>query len=234
MIRVTTWNLDGLDDTDLDVRTEAACFELLLREHPPDLVLLQEVVDRALLAHLRPHFAHAGYAWAPPRPVWEGESGCVVLVRSPLKLTDAWLHRFPGSQMGRFVLGARVAWEGRDLLVTTAHLESLPSSRAERLHQARTVLGVLAEHPGPALFAGDTNLRRAETDVLAGIVDAWRLAGAPADRRYTWDATGRARQRFDQVWLDDRSGWRVSDLRLLGRNPPHPSDHLALEVDLTL
>lgn len=245
VLRVTTWNLGGLDDRRLDERTEAACLDLLLRDDPPHVVLLQEVVKRAFVAHLRPHFAHAGYAWAPEVPEGTGEAACLILVRRPLRLREAWRSLFDRSQMGRELLGARVHWEGRDLLVTTAHLDSEAQGRAARRDEVQVVGEVLGAHSGPALFAGDTNLRAGEVEHLPGLRDAWEMAGRPAEGRHTWHVhrnrpgrTVRRGFRFDRVWVDERSGWRVLDVRTRGADPVAgglcPSDHLALEVDLAL
>ncbi len=45
-IRVITWNLDGLDDHNLKIRTK--CVVKILQSEVPDIVFLQEVVPKTL------------------------------------------------------------------------------------------------------------------------------------------------------------------------------------------
>ena len=62
-MKLSSWNLNGLEDLNMDMRTEAAMFQLLLGApiesafaegfvaNTPDIVLLQEVVERSYHAH---------------------------------------------------------------------------------------------------------------------------------------------------------------------------------------
>ncbi len=228
-LRVLTWNLNGLDDRALDERTEAACFAMLLRPAQPDVVLLQEVVARSWYAHLRHHFAAAGYVSVPGDPPRSSSSSyfCAVLVRGHA-IRASGVERFPGSAMGRALVWARLDWEGRDLLVGTAHLESLKDGRAERMRQTDEVAARLLAHEGPAVFGGDTNLRVEEAAAiprLAELADAWVALGEPPALRDTWHG-GRARARYDRVWC---KGLAPLSMSLLGA-PGAPSDHLGLEI----
>ena len=81
MLSLVTWNLDGLEPRWRDERTEAACLHLLLRPDPPDIVAVQEVVDRTWHAHLKPHFGHAGYVGVPGRA--DSEYWVALFVRAP-------------------------------------------------------------------------------------------------------------------------------------------------------
>lgn len=245
MLTLVTWNLDGLEPRHLDVRTEAACLHLLLRPDPPDIVAVQEVVDRSWHAHLLPHFGHAGYTALHGRT--DSEYYNAVFVRQPLVVRDAKLHRVP-SAMGRVLLDVSVGWGEHELRVVTGHLESLRSSADLRKLQLAYAVDRLLEHPGPAVFAGDTNLRDAElpgVPRLGEVVDAWEAAGSPPAHRFTWDPNrvpnrrpgGRARMRFDRVYL---KGLRTTGFRLVGEQPlPEadgwlPSDHLGVQVTLAL
>lgn len=246
-LSLVTWNLDGLEPRHLDVRTEAACLHLLLRPDPPDVVVVQEVVDRTWHAHLRPHFGHAGYAALPgrvPSSYWNA-----VFVRQPLVVREAHVRPLP-SDMGRALLDVRVEHPaGGSLRVLTSHLESLRDGAALRRLQLKEVLNVLLYEPGPAVFAGDTNLRDEEVPHIPGldqVVDAWEATGRDPATRYTWDTVriankaGKrgARMRFDRIYVNQRI--QVSDLRLVGDQPLpeadgwHPSDHLGLRAVLTL
>ena len=202
-MEVVSWNLNGLDETDLDIRTEAALTEILLGPDPmevfssgsapvlPDVVLLQEVVERSLVAHIRPHLEAAGYAIVPhqpsPRSYFE-----VAAVRGR-RIVEAAVLPFPRTGQGRALLELRLE---SGLRVLTAHLESLRQGRPVRLEQAAFVLDRL-RMGGRAVFAGDTNLRRAEWAELdgRGVEDVWVQAGSEAAQRGTWK-----RMRFDRGW----------------------------------
>ena len=64
-MKLVSWNLNGLEDREVDLRTESAMIQLLLgapiekailpgfKPNSPDIVLLQEVVERSYFAHVR-------------------------------------------------------------------------------------------------------------------------------------------------------------------------------------
>jgi endonuclease/exonuclease/phosphatase family metal-dependent hydrolase len=208
---LVSWNLNGLDDHLLDERTESACLALLLRDDPADVILLQELVLRSWHGHWKHHLHHAGYDVFPPDPpaATDSEYFSTIAVRRELSVAAHGVERFPNSQMGRALLWVRAGgwWFG------TAHLESGAAASDER----RTQLAIVARHllaePGPAVFAGDTNLRRDEAEGVPGteeLVDAWVAAGRDPKTRATWfplrrqeDLLGGARRipgaRFDRA-----------------------------------
>ena len=242
-LRLISWNLDGLDARHIDLRTEAACQIIL--ERAPDVVFLQEVVERSFFAHLRPWMQGVGYRASPPQLTKRSRYGCIMFTRPPLTVLEARREPFTASQMGRSLLHTTVRWEGRELLLLTAHLESLREGRPERVQQLDVVRAALGAHAGPAVFAGDTNLRDSE---VAGkeIRDAWSELGGPRQCRYTFDAfaipnkKGRTRARYDRVFLSAHPGWRSTEMSLLGMaSVPgagglFPSDHAGIEVLLSL
>lgn len=241
-MELVTWNLDGLEPRKLDERTEAACLETLLApEGPPDVVVLQEVVQRSLMAHLRHHFGHAGYSLM--RQPADSEYYCVIFSRLPVKAARA--HRFPGTIMGRALLAVEVDVGGVVWRIGTAHLESLREGGKQRVKQANHVARWLRGWSGPAVFAGDTNLRDSELKKIdtTDVVDAWEAMGRPSDSAYTWDLKRNVnlpvrgdrppRFRFDRVWC---KGCTPSALRLTGEtvtNGVMPSDHFGIRVSLS-
>ena len=233
-LSLVTWNLFGLEPFQLDVRTEAACTSLLL-EDPPDIVCFQEVIDRTLIAHLRPHFSHAGYAHVVQPATTEYT--CAVFVRTPLVLQTAGVCPFPSSQMGRALLEATVDWHGQPLLILTAHMESLKEGSKARKEQLEQIVERMEAHPGPALFAGDTNLRDAEVDpaTLGTVRDAWDVAGTAATR-FTWRPwKGSARARFDRVFLSPHwtcTSFTLGNGALLDGAGVPISDHRQVRVSL--
>lgn len=241
-VRVLTWNLFGLSDEHLDLRTEAAMFIALLGglpddvlaggrpPPPPDVLFFQEVVARTFHAHLRPHLTAAGYtivpAQPPPREYFE-----VIAVRRPLVVTSQAIHRLE-SELGRRLVEVVAERDGASWLLMTAHLESLRFGAALRMEQSREVLRRLRAHEGPALFGGDTNLRDAEAEELGALPDAWEACGSDPAERWTWVRSGGGRARFDRIW---GHGVAFTDLRCVGRqrvtpDGQPPSDHLGVLV----
>jgi endonuclease/exonuclease/phosphatase family metal-dependent hydrolase len=241
-----TWNVDGLDERHLDVRSEAACLEVLLQPTHPHVVCLQEVVARSFHAHFVPHFRHAGFRPFPARPPDNANYFDVVFVREPLVVEDTRREPFPSSRLGRALTTLRIAGSEGTFVVMTGHLESLREGSEERKIQLAEVARRLRNPDTLALFAGDTNLREAETEgLLDGVGDAWTMMGSPAELRHTWDpsATPNIRGgkgwrplRFDRVLLG--AGWTTTALALVGRSPVEaadglwPSDHVGVRVTL--
>ena len=249
MLRLLSWNLFGLSDDHLDVRTEAAMFVALLGgppevvlaggpiTPPPDVLMFQEVVERSHVAHLRPHLTAAGYTLVPAEPHPEREYYELIAVRQPQGIVSTDRVRF-GSAQGRELLRVETEVDGQRHLWLTAHIESLQSGAVQRMAQSVTVLEALAAFDGPAVFAGDTNLRETEAARIAQnhtLTDAWEACGAsPAERwTYTSQRTRRG-NRYDRIW---GGGVRFSGFRCLGRDDvtlarQPPSDHLGVEVRL--
>jgi endonuclease/exonuclease/phosphatase family metal-dependent hydrolase len=248
---LVTWNLNGLEPSNRDARTEAALSEMLLGgdlmailergEKPvlPDVIVLQEVVERTFFAHLVPHLRAAGYAITPAEPPARSYYE-LVGVRNA-RIERSVTRPFARTGMGRCLTevtlkrgpeGAAERW-----VVLTAHLESLKPSSELRQEQATAVLDRLATHAAagtPAIFGGDTNLRNAEWEAVfdpkrhAGVQDAWVASGSPSSERATW---GNAR--YDRVWFTDalavRSFVRVGVADVPGIDEP-PSDHVGLRA----
>lgn len=247
-LRVLTWNLQGLESTRLDTRMEALSSDLVLgvplREalagappRPmPNVLCLQEVVRRAHTSKLRPHLGAAGFVLFPEKPPPEVEEYSLIAVRPPWRIVDAVSTPFSESPLARRYLEARIERaDGARVRVLTAHMESLRSGGDARVAQVEELDARLHQDDTPGLFAGDTNLRDREwkSAVSAGVklVDAFDLAGAPAEHRHTWWPEESERGfRFDRVWLSSTTDWRVRELRT--RRRPTLSDHAGLEVEL--
>ncbi len=238
-MKLVSWNLNGLEDEYIDMRTEAAMFQILLgvpiedaiaadfEPNTPDIILLQEVVERTYFAHVKPHLQAAGFTLFPKEPTIRSYFE-VVAVRQ--KVLDVSHQPFSYSQQGRELTTLRL--DG--LTVMTAHLESMKPGKQERIDQAQYVLDKMSAL-GPCVFAGDTNLRKAEWEGLnnANIVDAWISAGSEKTDRITWQQAQK-KSRFDRVWTHQIG---VKNFETFGKDKVptldvRPSDHYGLRVEL--
>jgi len=246
-MKLLSWNLFGLSDDHLDLRTEAAMFVALLGGRPevmlargdipapPDVLMFQEVVERSHVAHLRPHLRAAGFVMYPAEPHAEREYYEVIAVRAPHRLVKGDVVPLDSAQ-GRELVRVEAECDGQRWLLMTGHLESMQVGHRQRLEQVRHVLAQLDAHEGPAVFAGDTNLRdpeAAQIEVDRPLPDAWEACGARPPERWTRMSgrTGRG-QRYDRIW---GANVRFSGFRCVGRDPvtpdgQPPSDHFGVEV----
>ena len=196
--------------------------------------MFQEVVDRSLDAHLRPHLTAAGYTLVHSSR-HEREYYEVIAVREPLVLVEERVVPLDSSQ-GRELLEVEVACAGQRLCLMTAHLESMQHGKDLRMAQTRFIIDRLRAWPGPALFAGDTNLRVDEANTIGALPDAWEASGSPSAERWTrLSPSTKRKSRYDRVW---GHGVRFSDFRCVGRDAvtpkgSPPSDHLGVRVAFT-
>ena len=143
------------------------------KPNSPDIVLLQEVVDRSYHAHVMPHLKAAGFS-VFPQQLPERSYFEVVAIRAD-KL-DADYEAFEYSEQGRGLTKLRCD----DFNVMTAHMESMKPGKHMRVEQAKYILEIKQKN-GPCIFAGDTNLRKAEWESLehGDVKDAWAEIGSP-------------------------------------------------------
>lgn len=240
-MKLVSWNLNGLEDRSLDERTEAAMFQILLgapiesavlegfKPNSPDIVVLQEVVERSYHAHVLPHLKAAGFSVFPQEPS-ERSYFEVVAVRS--KKMDASYESFEYSEQGRGLTTLKLD----NLTIMTAHLESMKPGKFMRVEQAKYILAEMQKN-GPCLFAGDTNLRKAEWESLekGKVLDAWNSVGSPETHRMTWHYEN-YKSRFDRAWTNQLN---VLNFETFGKENianinARPSDHLGLRVEFDL
>ncbi|MEE9310574.1 MAG: endonuclease/exonuclease/phosphatase family protein [Cocleimonas sp.] len=242
-MNLVTWNLNGLEDENLDVRTEAAMFHTLLgvpiekaavtpnfKPNTPDIVVLQEVVERTFHAHIKPHLKAAGFTLFPPEPT-ERSYFEVIAVREPI--LESSYEKFSYSDQGRGLSTLSI----NGLTILTAHLESLKPGASMRIDQAESILKIMNEHTGAIIFAGDTNLRKSEWEDLKpdNVNDAWEATGALKKHKITWQME-KYQARYDRVWL---KGVDIKTFETFGKGKvtgtrQRPSDHLGIKIDFEL
>lgn len=240
-MKLVSWNLNGLEDRNLDMRTEAAMFEILLgapieeaivdgfKANTPDIVVLQEVVERTYHAHIVPHLKAAGFTIYPDAPT-ERSYFEVIAVRH--KNFEVSYTPFSYSDQGRGLTTLILD----DLTVMTAHLESMKPGALMRIDQAQFVLDEMSKNAS-CIFAGDTNLRKSEWSGLnhASVKDAWVSMDSPKAHQVTWQQE-KHMSRFDRVWTQ---GLKVNNFETFGKQhvamiDERPSDHFAVRVDFSL
>lgn len=240
-MKLVSWNLNGLEDRNLDMRTEAAMFEILLgapiedamadgyKANTPDIVVLQEVVERTYHAHIVPHLKAAGFTIYPDAPT-ERSYFEVIAVRH--KSFEVSYTPFSYSDQGRGLTTLKLD----DLTVMTAHLESMKPGASMRVDQAQVVLDEMAKNAS-CIFAGDTNLRKSEWSVLnhASVKDAWVSMDSPKAHKVTWQQE-KCKTRYDRIWTKNLE---VSNFETFGKQAvaiidERPSDHLAMRVEFSL
>ncbi|RWS22985.1 hypothetical protein B4U80_02823 [Leptotrombidium deliense] len=250
-VRFITWNIDGLSEKNLFIRTEAVCSTIL--SIGADIVHLQEVVSQSELL-IKEKLQN--YAVLSGRKN-EGDLcyyTLTLLNKNTVQIKNWKVIDFR-STMGRNVIEAEVIVYGIDIILLNSHLESTKSASDTRSFQLSQILGIIKEVKDQAvIFAGDMNLRDSEVlkslgGLPNGVVDVWQATGCRKECEYTWDMTRNdnlewrssgkkgmpPRCRFDRIFFRDSRPSRLFPLYfgLIGieRLKPFvcfPSDHWGL------
>ncbi|KAM5158141.1 tyrosyl-DNA phosphodiesterase 2 [Mantella aurantiaca] len=240
-----TWNIDGLDLSNVPERARAVCSYLAL--YSPDVVFLQEVIP--------PYYEYLKKR-AVSYTIVKGNDDeyftAIMLKKSRAKLVSQEIIPFPTTSMMRNLLMVNVTLCGSNICLMTSHLESTKDHADERMKQLGIVLQKMLEVPSSTtvIFGGDTNLRDKEVDKLGGlpspILDVWEFLGKPENCRYTWDtklnnnlkAPYTCRLRFDRIlYRSAVDGDQIipQSLELIGTEKldcgRFPSDHWGLLCD---
>nr|DBA24504.1 TPA: hypothetical protein GDO54_012145 [Pyxicephalus adspersus] len=240
-----TWNIDGLDESNLPERARAVCSYLAL--YSPDVVFLQEVIP-AYYEYLRKR----AVSYTIITGNEEGYFTAIMLKKSRAKLVSKEIISFPTSLMMRNLLVVNVKLCGSNICLMNSHFESTKDHSVERTKQLGIVLQKMLEVPSSTtvIFGGDTNLRDQEVEKIGGlpcpIFDIWEFLGKPERCRYTWDTTINnnlklpypCRMRFDRILYRtavDGSQIIPQSMDLIGTEKidcgRFPSDHWGLLCD---
>ncbi len=241
-MELISWNLNGLEDQNLDQRTEAAMFQMLLgapiekvmleglKPRSPDIIVLQEVVERTFHAHIKPHLKAAGFHIYPDVPT---ERSYFEIIASKQAFKNISYQNFEWTSQGR---GLSIARLENGLTIMTAHMESDKSGSSMRVDQAKEILTLMPKHT-PCVFAGDTNLRKKEWLSLdhGKVMDAWEALGASKAHKTTWQ-NGKYKARYDRIWSQ---GIRLNSFETFGQDKiptisEASSDHRGLRLSFSL
>lgn len=240
-MQLVSWNLNGLEDGHLDERTEAAMFQILLgapiekamvagfKPNMPDIIVLQEVVERSFHAHIKKHLKMAGFHLFPDAPT---ERSYFEIIASREAFEETQYQKFSWTNQGR---GLSIGKLESGLTIMTAHMESQKPGSLMRIDQAKEILTIMPEH-SPCIFAGDTNLREEEWSSIekGEVTDAWEVTGSPKAHKVTWQNKV-YKARYDRVWTQ---GLTIDSFKTFGSNriktiKESSSDHKALRVSFS-
>lgn len=245
-----TWNIDGLSDKNLIIRTKGACD--IVNKIKTDVVFFQEVVPESesmisrMLTDYKLIYGRTGDQYI-------GEYYTVTCLREKtVKHLDHKIIDFEYTDMGRNIIDVNVIISGTKLRFLNTHLESTREGAINRQRQLQKCFQLVNSSPQDVsvLFGGDLNLRDTEVTSLGGpnskIKDVWQLTGSRKECQFTWDMTrndnlkleamGRngfkPRFRFDRLYFRDSIPSEIAPeyFGLIGieRLKPHvcfPSDH---------
>jgi endonuclease/exonuclease/phosphatase family metal-dependent hydrolase len=239
-----------------------------LAQERADVLVLQEVSGTtparycsmldALIERLRLEDSEAAYNVAfavGDRDLLTNRWYSGVAILSRFELRAARIYRFPTQGTlgleNRVALKVSIRGAHGDVDVITTHLQYGGGDvAAMQVQELLDWIPRVADSRTTTVLAGDLNLtpesRPIRRIIEQGFVDAWSEVN-PDDPGHTfrheglYDATGRARERLDYVFLSEQTGIRAARLVLnrpidLGPGRPKrwlwPSDHNGVRVDL--
>lgn len=248
--RVITWNIDGLDDHNLKIRTKAVI--KIIENENPDIVFLQEVVPKTLnyIEENLPQFKcipgdHEGYFTV------------TMINQFTTYYDDHRIIKFPQTTMGRNLLQVDVHIGPSKLRLLNSHLESTGEHAEERMNQLRISFDELrgTDESVNVIFGGDLNMRDKEVDQIGlpnRVHDVWISCGSRKECQWTWDTMRntnkqmpgkfKPRCRFDRVyfrpatakesqWVAQPKFFGLIGLQKIANYQCFPSDHWGLLMD---
>lgn len=243
-LSIMSWNIDGLDGRSLATRMKAVA--QIVKHVNPDILFLQEVVDRDLDAIDRLQSLYK---------IYYSNKGCqyytAILVSKMIEVEKHDVVHYQNSGMYRTLQIIEGSIGGMKLFLLNTHLESMRDHRAQRCAQFSFCMDrcqeILARNPGCLLFfGGDLNLRDEEVSRIPdGVSDAWVSAGGETKTKWTWDTCKNdnkqgfhgAKMRFDRLYW--HGPFNNVQFSLEGRQRIRsclcfPSDHWAISATFSV
>jgi len=247
---MVSWNIDGLDQTNLKRRTRAVV--KTLKDEAVDIVFLQEVVLETF-SYLEAKLPEYECIAAKE----ENYFVATLLRKGRVYMDKSKVVDFPGSTMYRHFLAVQAHCGNVKMDLLNTHLESTKDHAEERMKQLEKCLGVVDRRPPDSnvIFGGDLNMRDKELASIGGlpggVKDVWEEMGRRKEVEYTWDmqrnhnlewpGKWKPRCRFDRVYLRQSVDKMVKVVKfgLVGLEKVEgcqafPSDHWGVKVDLEL
>jgi len=189
-LSVLSWNIDGLDERELDIRTLSVCD--IINERLPEIVMLQEVVDGS--SQIIKSLCQQNYKYATCSKRSEYYNAMLYKKDNNLKVEKVLEWRdFENTAMGRHLLSQEITFHNQVFTIMTTHLESLKDYSPQRKDQLQDCFSkMLGKSENQCvIFGGDLNLREPEINAIGGIPekikDSWIESGMAKDKKFTWD-----------------------------------------------
>ena len=133
------------------------------------------------------------------------------------------------------------------ITVSSSHLAPFKEGADQRLMQCMTLLDCMYTESPNCILLGDMNMRVAEDVNIenAGLIDAWKSAGANSDSKFSWntftnkyhEGCYQYRARYDRCYIRG-DVFSVREFGLIGNHPvenrsgDYLSDHFGLSIRL--
>lgn len=243
ILRILTWNIEGLNDELVVERAMAVCDEIESRV--ADIVYLQEIIPKtwdAITNRLQSKYYF--YRDEAPHRYYH-----ILMIRIDSAVVaegDIQVMKFPNTTQSRLLLHIPVKFHDREMHLLTSHLESLSKNATERKNQLSAVFNLmssLSESQGKiCIFGGDTNITGREVEQVGlpeTFGDLWEMCGSDPRRKLTWDST-EPRMRLDRLYMCPKgSALQPTTFDLVGESllddhGVYASDHLGVWAEFEL
>jgi len=225
-VRVMTWNIHGGVGT--DGRFDIERITNTIKRHEPDVIAIQEVDSRKLVAGARSPFELLREAvgehgiHAKSITTADGDYGQMLVSRWPLKASE--VHDIShANREPRRAIETEVCADAGSFRVIAAHLGL---NLSERRFQVQRLLEIVKKHPTTTVMLGDFN----DWFWPGSLRDAMRHEFPARTRHPTYPS------RFPILRLDRVFCWPRQTLvrSFVDRDACHASDHLPVIADVAL
>ncbi|KAG1671957.1 Tyrosyl-DNA phosphodiesterase 2 [Nymphon striatum] len=204
-----TWNIDGLDNRNIDIRTKAVC--TIIEREKPDLVHLQEVTIETL-----PHLKRKLHLYEFLQPEDASYFVVTLIRKSTADIINHHVIDFPDTLMERNILCSKIKIGKAVINSMNTHLESTRDHAEQRKVQLKIAFDAISKIDSSenVIFAGDMNLRDTELNEVGlpdTMEDVWNTCGTRKECKFTWDASRnvniqisskyKPRCRFDRLYF---------------------------------
>ncbi|VDO43652.1 unnamed protein product [Onchocerca flexuosa] len=158
-LTVMSWNIDGLDETNLAIRFTAVCY--IISKIAADVVFLQEMTPD-LVSQIRKNLSgeYSILVATPNLPYFT-----VVLLKPLIEFISHKAIPYRRSGMGRSMQLVETSLHGRKIMLLNTHLESMKEHSDIRITQIQECFEQLVEWDDGKtviIFGGDLNARDSE------------------------------------------------------------------------
>jgi endonuclease/exonuclease/phosphatase family metal-dependent hydrolase len=239
ILKFVTWNVDGLDGSNIISRAHSACSTLL--ETNPDVIFLQEVVhqNNTVFKTILENNEYISVTEPPGNSRYF--TSC--FVKKNIQIIE--FERIPlYSYMNRDIIKLNIWFNDVKVCLLNSHLESMKESSAIRIAQFEQMIYMSFQEYIPVIIAGDLNMRDYEAkqalqnvqQVIGAINlnDAYFHFGRPKTASKTWIMPGNpvVGCRFDRVYHNCHPQIQHDKMQLIGKKGT--SDHFGIYMDFCI